>query len=75
MLTVHLGNGDKAVALEPGKMTTLPFAYKLDNAPHFEKFFLLTSADAFSVDGSDIDKSLARPKVQTISFTLRKQEK
>ena len=75
VLTVHLGNGDKAVALEPGKMTTLPFAYKLDNAPHFEKFFLLTSADAFSVDGSDIDKSLAQPKVQTISFTLLKQEK
>ena len=32
-ITMHMGEGNKAVGLEPGKMTTLPFAYKLDNAP------------------------------------------
>ena len=32
-VTMHMGEGNRAVELEPGKMTTLPFAYKLDNAP------------------------------------------
>lgn len=74
-ITMHMGEGDKAVRLEPGKMTTLPFAYKLDNAPKFEKFFLLTSEKAFEIDGNDIDKSLRQPGVENVSFTLRKVEK
>lgn len=74
-ITMHIGEGDKAIELEPGKMTTLPFAYKLDNAPKFEKFFLLTSEKAFEIDGNDIDKSLRQPGVENVSFTLRKVEK
>ncbi len=74
-ITMHMGEGDKAIELEPGKMTTLPFAYKLDNAPKFEKFFLLTSQNSFGIDGNDIDKSLKQTGVETVSFTLRKVEK
>ena len=74
-ITMHMGQENRAVELEPGKMTTLPFAYKLDNAPKFEKFFLLTSEKAFEIDGNDIDKSLRQPGVENVSFTLRKVEK
>jgi hypothetical protein len=74
-ITMHMGEGDKAIELEPGKMTTLPFAYKLDDAPKFEKFFLLTSEKSFEIDGNDIDKSLKQTGVETVSFTLRKVEK
>ena len=56
-------------------MTTLPFAYKLDNAPKFEKFFLLTSGEMFEFDGNDIDKTLKSSGVESVSFTLRKVEK
>ena len=74
-ITMHMGEGDKAIELEPGKMTTLPFAYKLDNAPKFEKFFLLTSQNSFEIDGNDIDKGLKQAGVENVSFTLRKVEK
>ena len=74
-ITMHMGEGNKAIELEPGKMTTLPFAYKLDNAPKFEKFFLLTSQNSFEIDGNDIDKGLKQAGVENVSFTLRKVEK
>ena len=54
-ITMHMGHGNRAVELEPGKMTTLPFAYKLDNAPKFEKFFFLTSKSEFELDAGNID--------------------
>lgn len=74
-VTMHMGEGNRAVELEPGKMTTLPFAYKLDNAPKFEKFFLLTSGEMFEFDGNDIDKTLKKDGVESVSFTLHKVEK
>lgn len=74
-VTMHMGEGNRAVELEPGKMATLPFAYKLDNAPKFEKFFLLTSGEMFEFDGNDIDKTLKKDGVESVSFTLRKVEK
>ena len=74
-VTMHMGDGNNAIELEPGKMTTLPFAYKLDNAPKFEKFFLLTSQNAFAINVDDFDKSLKQAGVETVSFTLRKVEK
>lgn len=74
-VTMHMGEGNRAVELEPGKMTTLPFAYKLDNAPKFEKFFLLTSGEMFEFDDNDIDKTLKKDGVESVSFTLRKVEK
>lgn len=74
-VTMHMGEGNRAIELEPGKMTTLPFAYKLDDAPKFEKFFLLTSGETFEFDGNDIDKTLKQKGVESVSFTLRKVER
>lgn len=73
-ITMHMGRENRAVELEPGKMTTLPFAYKLDNAPKFEKFFFLTSKSEFELNAGDIDASLKQEGVKTISLTLRKTE-
>ena len=73
-ITMHMGEGNKAIGLEPGKMTTLPFAYKLDNAPKFEKFFFLTSKNEFELNAGDIDASLKQDGVKTVSLTLRKTE-
>ncbi len=74
-VTMHMGEGRGAVELEPGKMTTLPFAYRLDDAPMFEKFFLLTSLNAFEIDVENFDGSLKQAGVESVSFTLRKVEK
>lgn len=71
-VTMHMADDNKAIALEPGKMTTLPFAYKLDNAPKFEKFFLLTSRAAFELDANNIDALLKSKDVRSVSITLRK---
>ena len=73
-ITMHMGQENHAVELEPGKMTTLPFAYKLDNAPKFEKFFFLTSKNEFELNAGDIDASLKQEGVKTVSLTLRKTE-
>ena len=73
-LTMHMGDGSQAIALEPGKMTTLPFAYKLDNAPKFEKFFFVTSREAFDVDAGNLDALLKNKNVNAVSVNLRKVE-
>lgn len=73
MLTVHLGNGASAVSLESGKMVSLPFAYKLDDAPRFEKFFLMTSAKAFAIDRENIDASLKQEGMKVVEFTVKKE--
>lgn len=74
-ITMHMGDNNRAIALEPGKMTTLPFAYKLDNAPKFEKFFLLTSKADFAVDVDNIDAVLKNKDISNVSITLRKVAK
>jgi hypothetical protein len=74
-LTLHMGNGEKAVELAPGKMNSLPFAYKLDDAPYFEKFFFVTSPKEFAVEEKDVDELLKRSDVKVISFTLKKAGK
>lgn len=71
-LTIHMGDDNKAIALEPGKMVTLPFAYKLDNAPKFEKFFLLTSPKEFELEVSKIDDLLKMKEISSKTLTLRK---
>lgn len=71
-LTVHMGNDNEAIALTPGKMVSLPFAYKLDDAPHFEKFFMLTSKEEFSVTADKLDEILKQDDVKTVTVTLRK---
>jgi hypothetical protein len=40
----------RAVAVEPGGEVALGFAYELDNAPAFERFFLVTSDKPFTLD-------------------------
>ena len=74
-LTLHIGNGVKAVELAPGKMNSLPFAYKLDDAPYFEKFFFVTSPKEFAVEENDVDKLLKKSDVKVIGFTLKKAGK
>jgi hypothetical protein len=71
-LTLHMGDGEKAVELAPGKMNSLPFAYKLDDAPYFEKFFFVTSPKEFAVEEKDVDLLLKRSDVKVIGFTLKK---
>ena len=73
-ITMHMGHENRAVELEPGKMTTLPFAYRLDDAPKFEKFFFLTSKSEFELNAGDIDASLKQEGVKAVSLTLRKTE-
>ena len=74
-LTLHMGDGEKSVELAPGKMNSLPFAYKLDDAPYFEKFFFVTSPNEFAVEEKDVDKLLKRNDVNVIGFTLKKAGK
>ena len=74
-LTLHMGDGVKAIELTPGKMNSLPFAYKLDDAPYFEKFFFVTSPKEFAVEENDVDKLLKRSDVKVIGFTLKKAGK
>lgn len=71
-LTQHMGNAEKAIALLPGKIQSLPFAYKLDNAPHFEKFFFVTAKKEFSVEKNKIDDLLKNSNLHVVEFTLKK---
>jgi hypothetical protein len=73
-VTIHMADDNRAIELAPGKMTTLPFAYKLDNAPKFEKFFLLTSRNTFSIDTGNLDALLKNKDIQAESVNLRKVE-
>lgn len=72
VITYHLSSQDSAVALAPGKMTALHFAYKLDDAPYFEKFFFVVSGSAFKVEKGDIDSLLKNKAVRVESLTLSK---
>ena len=74
-LTLHMGDGEKSIELAPSKMNSLPFAYKLDDAPYFEKFFFVTSPKEFAVEEKDVDKLLKRSDVNVIGFTLKKAGK
>lgn len=50
VVTRHLPlDGAEAVAVEPGRTVALPSAYRLDDAPDFERFFLVTGRGAFGV--------------------------
>jgi len=42
--------GERAAALETGAPVPLPEAYRLDDAPGFERFFLVTADTPFSVE-------------------------
>jgi len=42
--------GDRAVPLESGRTVMLPHAYELDDAPGFERFFLVVADGPFSLE-------------------------
>jgi hypothetical protein len=72
-LTVHLsGNAGRAAKLAGG-VHTLERSYQLDDAPQFEKFYLVTRPDSFHV--ADVAKSLLdgkRPLGETVVVELEK---
>jgi hypothetical protein len=50
-VTRHLPSaGPDAASLEPGAPVPLPEAFRLDDAPRFEQFYLVTAARPFRVD-------------------------
>jgi hypothetical protein len=77
VLTQHLPErGTTAVLLEPGQHP-LPHAYTLDDAPDFERFFLLSSSEPFALQplmqkawsgAVELD-----PKIEQRVLTLRKE--
>jgi len=84
VLTVHLsGNDDRAAPLTPGRPIALKTSYKLDDAPAFEAFYLITALESFYLDSvkkvlmdvkhpiSD-EQSLELAQKQVTAFTLRK---
>ena len=42
--------GNEAATLQPGKLIPLGQAYELDDAPRFERFYLVTADEPFDVD-------------------------
>jgi hypothetical protein len=49
-ITQHLpAEGGAAVELAPGRLVLLDFAYQLDDAPRFERFYLVTADAPFDV--------------------------
>jgi hypothetical protein len=50
-LTVHLAGAGGEAALLAGGVHTLERSWQLDNAPRFERFYLVTSAERFRVAG------------------------
>lgn len=72
--------------LDAGKEVSLPTSYTLDNAPYFEKFYLVTSKDSFdlkfvqnaikniTISNGSINEDLQLPSKYYIStITLRKE--
>ena len=72
VITIHIGQDNNAVELAPQGIKFLPTAYKLDNAPYFEKFFFLTAGEAFSIAPENIDILLQQQNIKQTSLTLIK---
>lgn len=51
--TIHLSNGNMSAELDQSGEIRLPSAYRLDNAPEFERFFFFTSGAAFNTTALD----------------------
>ena len=81
-LTWHLpADGQRAAALGQEGLVPLEFSYELDAAPRWERFFLVTSAEAFAA--GDLEAATAQaiggavlldlpPELEQVSFTLLK---
>ena len=63
-VTVHLPYaGEQAVQLRQGTPDTLNFSYELDDAPAWERFYLITADIPFKLDG--VKKAISRmPEVE-----------
>lgn len=72
VVTIHIGNNNEAAELDPQGMKALPFAYKLDDAPQFEKFFFVTGSEVFSLTPENIDLLLKNQNIKQTSLTLIK---
>lgn len=72
-VTALLADQNSSVAIDAGKISLLPYAYKLDDAPHFEKFFLVISSESFDLDANQLDSLLNNKKVQVVSFMIKKE--
>ncbi|MEL6183430.1 MAG: ActD-like protein [Myxococcota bacterium] len=88
VVTLHLPDSRAQLAprFEAGT-ASVPFSYELDDAPHFERFFLVAAPETFSVsDAVDAAESLARQPesdaaslelpagLSQLDLTLRKEE-
>lgn len=85
-ITRHLPlRGDEAVSLQQGGNVSLSSSYQLDDAPDFERFFLITSDKPFSVEmvvkaaealslrtSSALDDLPLPPSLDQRAFLLRK---
>ena len=58
-VTPHLVDGKKAVKLEQGAAISLNHAYELDDAPSFERFFLVTKESPFHWDDLSIESQIS----------------
>jgi hypothetical protein len=83
MVTLHLpAAGERAVELGEGKADTLDFAYELDDAPRWERFYLVVADHAFALRqvrqamdqaGGEAELALPEGLAQT-ALTLRKAD-
>jgi hypothetical protein len=83
-LTVHLsGNDGRAALLTAGRPVALKQSYKLDDAPKFEAFYLITAQNNFNLEAVRLklmdvkhpaggEQELLLPQKQIASFILMK---
>ncbi len=71
-VSLHFPEADTSSSkLKPGMEVPLPYAYKLDDAPYFERFFLITSNSGINVDKFLKDvKKLSLSRVADKNFNL-----
>ncbi|MCL2219240.1 MAG: DUF4384 domain-containing protein [Chitinispirillia bacterium] len=86
VLTVHLSGSDgHAVQLTAGRPVALNTSYKLDDAPAFEAFYLITSPESFELEAVrrrlmnakhpiDGPHALSPPEMRVTAFTLIKSD-
>jgi hypothetical protein len=86
-VTLHAPEaGGEPVALAPSGTHSLPRAYELDDAPHFERFFFITADASFALEPvlASARTLAGRPDARTaplslpqgltqVSFTLEKR--
>jgi hypothetical protein len=73
VVTLHFPNSEnEPTVLQTNKKIYLPNSYELDNAPHFERFFFITSKEKFDVtEVLEQAKNLAKNPVQAKTNHLK----